>query len=86
VHRRVAELAPALGWPIPSYRTVHAIIAAIDPGLRTLAIDGDQRYRQVFDLVVYRRQAAAPNEIWQADHTELDTWAALPPASRRGRG
>jgi putative transposase len=29
------------------------------------------RYRERFELV-YRREAAAPNEIWQADHTQLD--------------
>ncbi len=24
--------------------------------------------------MVYRREATRPNEIWQADHTELDIW------------
>jgi len=31
----------------------------------------------VFELV-YRRQAGSPNEIWQADHTELDLWMVTP--------
>lgn len=28
--------------------------------------------------MVYRRQASTPNEIWQADHTELDIWVLTP--------
>jgi len=37
----------------------------------------------VFELV-YRRQAGRPNEIWQADHTELDLWV-LTPAGQTAR-
>lgn len=77
VHRQVAELAPQLGWPVPSYSTVYAIVAAIDPGLRTLGQDGVKRYREVFDLI-YRRDAEHPNDVWQADHTQLDLWVRLP--------
>jgi putative transposase len=36
-----------------------------------LAHDGPVRYRERYELV-YRREASAPNEIWQADHTQLD--------------
>jgi putative transposase len=71
VHRRIAELARDRGLAAPSYSTVRGIIAAIDPGLRTLALDGDAAYRDRFELV-YRRSAARPNEQWQADHTLLD--------------
>ena len=39
-----------------------------DPGPRGL-----QAYSDPFDLV-YRREAEAPNAIWQADHSELDIW------------
>ncbi|WP_231982948.1 Mu transposase C-terminal domain-containing protein [Nocardia sp. 852002-20019_SCH5090214] len=77
IHRQILDIAPGQGWPVPSYSTVYGIVAAIDPALRTLAIDGDKRYRQVFDLV-YRRQAARANEIWQADHTQLDLWVVTP--------
>lgn len=70
--RRRAE-----GWPVPSYSTVYAIIRGIDPALRTLAVKGAKRYAEVFELV-YRRQAARPNEIWQADHTQLDLWVVTP--------
>ncbi len=62
---------------VPSYSTVYAIIRGIDPALRTLAVDGAKRYAEVFELV-YRRQAARPNEIWQADHTQLDLWVVTP--------
>jgi putative transposase len=71
VHRRIAELAADRGLAAPSYSTVRGIIVAIDPGLRTLALDGDAAYRDQFELV-YRRSAARPNEQWQADHTLLD--------------
>jgi putative transposase len=82
VHRQVAAVAEREGWPVPSYSSVYAIIRGIDPALRTLAVEGTRRYAEVFDLV-YRRQAGRPNEMWQADHTQLDLWvvtAAGPPA------
>ncbi|KAB2382928.1 hypothetical protein F9B16_13145 [Actinomadura montaniterrae] len=31
------------------------------------------KYRDTYDLV-HRREAKGLNEIWQADHTELDIW------------
>lgn len=71
IHRRVSGLAQDRGVPAPSYSTVRAVIAAIDPGLRTLAQHGDAAYRDRFELV-YRRTADAPNDQWQADHTLLD--------------
>jgi putative transposase len=77
VHRQVTAIAEREGWPVPSYSWVYAIICGIDPALRTLAVEGDRRYAEVFELV-YRRQADRPNEIWQADHTQLDLWVLTP--------
>lgn len=77
VHREVTAVALEHGWPVPSYATVYAIVRVIDPAMRTLAVDGAKRYREVFDLV-YRRQATRPNEVWQADHTQLDLWVLTP--------
>ncbi len=77
VHRQVTTVAEREGWPVPSYSSVYAIICGIDPALRTLAVEGDRRYAEVFELV-YRRQADASNQIWQADHTELDLWVVTP--------
>jgi putative transposase len=77
VHRQVTAVAERKGWPVPSYSWVYAIICGIDPALRTLAVEGARRYAEVFELV-YRRQASRPNEIWQADHTELDLWVVTP--------
>jgi len=71
VHRRVSDLARDRALPAPSYSTVRSVVAAIDPGLRTLAHSGDAAYRDEFELV-HRRSAARPNEQWQADHTLLD--------------
>ena len=80
VHRQVAAVAEREGWPVPSYSSVYAIIRGIDPALRTLAVEGTKRYAEVFELV-YRRQAGRPNEIWQADHTQLDLWVVTPAGS-----
>jgi putative transposase len=77
VHRQVTKVAEREGWPVPSYSWVYAVICGIDPALRTLAVEGTRRYAEVFELV-YRRQAGRPNEIWQADHTQLDLWVLTP--------
>ena len=77
VHRQVTAVAKREGWPVPSYSWVYAIVCGIDPALRTLAVEGTRRYAEVFELV-YRRQAGSPNEIWQADHTQLDLWVVTP--------
>ena len=71
IHRRIGAAANAQGWPIPSYGTVHAIIAALDRGMMTLAQDRPAAFRDRFELV-HRHRADAPNAIWQADHTMLD--------------
>jgi putative transposase len=71
VARRVRKLARDQGWPVPAYSTVASIIAAIDPALMTLAQNGSVALRDRYELV-YPREADRPNEIWQADHTELD--------------
>jgi len=63
MHRTVADVAKDQGWPAPSYATVYAVIRGIDPAMRTLALDGEKRYREVFDLI-HRREACGPNEIW----------------------
>ena len=59
------------GWPVPSYSTVYSIVAALDPQLLTLAHHGPAALRDRYELVS-RRQCERPNQIWQADHTELD--------------
>ena len=59
------------GWPAPSYPVVRRIIAGLDRGLVTMAHHGSDAYRDDFELVL-RRESAHPNDLWQADHTELD--------------
>ena len=71
VHRQAALVASRLNEPAPSYRTVHRMIQGMDPALVTLAHEGTKSYSDRFDLV-HRREAEAPNAIWQADHSELD--------------
>lgn len=71
IHRQVLAVAARAGWSAPSYSTVYAIVRGLDPGLVTLAHEGPARYRDRYELV-YRRQAERPNDVWQADHTQLD--------------
>ncbi len=49
VHRQVSDLARGRDLPAPSYSTVRSVVAAIDPGLRTLAHRGDAAYRDQFE-------------------------------------
>lgn len=83
IHRQVVSVATARGWPVPGYSTVHEMVRNLDPGLVALGLEGTKRYREVFELV-HRREASKPNEIWQADHTELDIWV-LDPKGRPAR-
>jgi putative transposase len=78
VHRMACDLAGKKGWPGPAYTTVYTIARALDPALVALAQAGDRAYKEAFDLI-YRRQAGRPNEMWQADHTELDMLVVDPP-------
>ena len=73
VHRQACDLARRQGWEAPTYDRVYRIVKQLDPALLTLAHKGSKAYRLAFDLL-YRREASAPNEIWQADHTLLDLW------------
>ena len=71
IHRQVVVVAEQQGWPQPGYDQVYAVIRELDPGLVSLAHDGTKGYQRAFDLI-HRREASRPNEIWQADHTQLD--------------
>jgi putative transposase len=70
IHRRGADVAMAQGLHVPSYDVVHDIVRQLAPALVTLAHAGSKVYSDTFDLL-YRREAEAPNAIWQADHTLL---------------
>jgi putative transposase len=50
---------------------VRRIVLGLDRGLLALAHHDPDVYRDDFELVL-RRESAHPNDIWQADHTELD--------------
>jgi len=71
VHRNAVDVARKLGEKPPSYSLVYALVSKMEPALLALAHEGTKSYNDRFDLV-HRREAAAPNAIWQADHTELD--------------
>ncbi len=71
ITRKAAALAAERGWPAPAYSTVREIVTAIDPHLLCLAHEGPTGFRDRYELV-HRQQADRPNQVWQADHTELD--------------
>ena len=71
VHRAVTEVATGRGWPAPSYQSVRRIMKGLDRGLLALAHHDPDFYRDNFELVM-RREAAHANDVWQADHTQLD--------------
>jgi putative transposase len=71
ISRKVAEIAKQQGSQAPAYDLVHDIVRQMDPALLTLVHEGNKVYSETFELL-YRREAEAPNAIWQADHTLLD--------------
>jgi putative transposase len=71
IHRQINVTATTIGEPCPSYMTVLRVVKGLEPGLITLAHEGTKAYGENFDLL-YRREADAPNAVWQADHTQLD--------------
>jgi putative transposase len=71
IARLAAEAAKEKGWAVPSYAAVYATVKGLDPALLVLAHEGGKAYADGFDLL-HRREAARPNEVWQADHTLLD--------------
>jgi putative transposase len=73
VHRQVREVARRNGWPVPNYQRVYRVVKQLDPALVTLAHYGSKTYRTTYDLL-YRHEAEKPNDLWQADHTQLDIW------------
>ena len=77
IHRRIAEVAAERNWPVPTARTIRAIVAALDPGMRTLAHEGPTAYRDHYELI-HRHRAERPNTTWQCDHTELDVLVVGP--------
>ncbi len=80
ITRQVGSIARNHEWQPSSYGTVCAVVRHLDPALVTLARQGPKAYRARFDMI-YRREAARPNETWQADHTLLDIWVL----DQRGR-
>lgn len=71
VRRNLLKICEQEKWPVPSYSVIFDIAQEIDPALIMLAHEGVKAYNNAYDLV-YRREATRPNEIWQADHTQLD--------------
>lgn len=70
IYRKIKAIATSFQQSAPSYSAVARIVRAI-PAARIAATSNPSAYRDQHELV-YRREASAPNEMWQADHTVLD--------------
>jgi putative transposase len=70
-HHKVCELAHQYEVRPPSYSLVYDMVRQLPSALTTLAHQGSKAYHQCFDLL-HRREAEAPNAIWQADQCWLD--------------
>src|SRR5260370_15718431 len=79
LYRQVRRFAQDLTERAPSYWVVYRIVRRLPADLLTLAHQGTKAYSEAFDLV-HRREAAAPNAIWQADHSPLDILLVRPDA------
>ena len=71
IHRRIAAAAKEKGIPAPSYGMVVDVARQISPAAIALASGNAAEFRDKHEIV-HRREATAPNEMWQADHTLLD--------------
>lgn len=74
VWEQVAEGCASKQLKVPSYSLVAEVCRKINRRLKVLAHDSDEAYEKEFDQII-RRQAKRPNEMWQADHKELDIYA-----------
>lgn len=74
IHRRVCALVAQRGLAPSSYAVTTEIVRSVSPAMRAAAND-PTTYRDRHELV-HRREAAAPNEMWQADHAMLDVQVA----------
>jgi transposase InsO family protein len=64
IHRRISKIAQAQSWRVPSYSTVYAILANLDPTIVTLSHEGAAAFRDRFELI-HRHRTGAANAIWQ---------------------
>ncbi|MGB1216057.1 MAG: Mu transposase C-terminal domain-containing protein [Pikeienuella sp.] len=71
IHRRIVQTAEKRGLTSPSYATVAQVVRSIPLAAIALTSKDCAAYRDQYEIV-HRREASAPNEMWQADHTLLD--------------
>lgn len=71
VHKQIAEVCLRHGWECPSYWIIYDVARHIPGVLKTLALEGEKSYEQLFEIII-RRESHTANEIWQVDHTPMD--------------
>ncbi|MFS0883090.1 Mu transposase C-terminal domain-containing protein [Metabacillus niabensis] len=73
IYRELQATAEKQSQTIPSYSTVYRIVRKIPDRLKYLSSHGTKKYREKYDSLL-SISTDYPNEIWQADHTQLDIW------------
>lgn len=71
IHRKIQNICSQQNWPIPSYSGVYRVLTALKPAMVTLAQKGQKAYKEKYDILLIR-EAEYANDVWQADHKELD--------------
>ena len=72
IHRRLAGLASDRGWPMPATRTVRAVVAGLDPAMRTLAHDGPAAYRDRTLCETLHFTGYRPSELLEITPARVD--------------
>lgn len=71
IQRKIEQIAISQKKERPTYNIVYDIVNKINPSLMTLAHEGSTVYRDQYELV-FLRESAYPNSMWQIDHSPLD--------------
>ena len=71
IYRQIKNHQENQQLPYPKYRTVFTILSHLPKSMTTLAHQGSKSYSQQFDLLCLH-EARQSNELWQADHAQLD--------------
>lgn len=71
IYRLLLNYCEKKAITVPSYRNVCKIISLIPDDLIVLSRFGSKAYKQKYDLL-YIRESARPNQMWQADHVLMD--------------
>jgi len=74
IHEQVSKMAEKEGMAKFSYKQIKTLFARTPTDMRKIIVDGERAGFEQAGIVA-RRVEGFPNEVWQMDATELDSWA-----------